>query len=325
MPDRARDERGSAPLNRVSHRAPARCRGCCCRRALRCARRVGGRARIASARLWPAQEYTRVILESAGADRASAHRAARPRAAGARSRRASSCIARARRSSPTRVQRRRSRTSPAIRVGRPSPSVAARRARSQGEVKPQVFALAPVAEFGHRLVLDLYPLMPRRSADGAARARAQRARRAAPPSRPPGATRAAPRRADARRRSAAPPRTHHRRDRPRPRRRGSRARSGRAARTRRTSCWRSRASSRRMLDAEPNMRAMLTRDDDYFVPLARARAEGAARAGRPVRLDPRRRVPRAARARLVGVRAVGAAARPAPRRAGSRSARTPPT
>ena len=53
------------------------------------------------------------------------------------------------------------------------------------------------------------------------------------------------------------------------------------------------------------MRAMLTRDDDYFVPLAAARAEGAPRAGRSVRLDPRRRVPRAARARLVGVRAVG--------------------
>ena len=49
---------------------------------------------------------------------------------------------------------------------------------------------------------------------------------------------------------------------------------------------------------------MLTRDDDYFVPLAHARCEGAPRAGGPVRVDPRRRVPRGARARLVGVRAV---------------------
>src|SRR5205823_6976987 len=28
------------------------------------------------------------------------------------------------------------------------------------EVRPQLFALAPVAEFGHRVVLDLYPVIP---------------------------------------------------------------------------------------------------------------------------------------------------------------------
>ena len=38
------------------------------------------------------------------------------------------------------------------------------------------------------------------------------------------------------------------------------------------------------------MRAVLVRDGDYFVPLARARGQVAARAGRPLRLDPRRRV-----------------------------------
>jgi len=27
-------------------------------------------------------------------------------------------------------------------------------------VKPQVFTLKPIAEYGHRLVLDLYPLVP---------------------------------------------------------------------------------------------------------------------------------------------------------------------
>ena len=30
----------------------------------------------------------------------------------------------------------------------------------KAEVKPDVFALKPVAEYGHRLVLDLYPLVP---------------------------------------------------------------------------------------------------------------------------------------------------------------------
>ena len=28
----------------------------------------------------------------------------------------------------------------------------------KGEVKPQVFTLKPVGEYGHRLVLDLYPV-----------------------------------------------------------------------------------------------------------------------------------------------------------------------
>ena len=28
------------------------------------------------------------------------------------------------------------------------------------EVKPQVFTLKPIAEYGHRLVLDIYPLVP---------------------------------------------------------------------------------------------------------------------------------------------------------------------
>ena len=44
------------------------------------------------------------------------------------------------------------------------------------------------------------------------------------------------------------------------------------------------------------MRAMLTRDDDYYVPLAARVQKARARRGRSLRLDPRRRVPRAARA-----------------------------
>ena len=30
----------------------------------------------------------------------------------------------------------------------------------KSEVKPDLFALTPVAEYGHRLVLDLYPQVP---------------------------------------------------------------------------------------------------------------------------------------------------------------------
>ena len=86
----------------------------------------------------------------------------------------------------------------------------------------------------------------------------------------------------------------------------TRARSAGAARTRRTSCSRSRGSSKRVLDADPNMRVMLTRDDDFFVPLAERVQKARRVAGRPVRLDSRRCVSRAVGARLVGVRAVRA-------------------
>ena len=45
------------------------------------------------------------------------------------------------------------------------------------------------------------------------------------------------------------------------------ARAGRAGCTRRTSCWRSRCSCATASTPIPNMRAMLTRDADFFVPL----------------------------------------------------------
>jgi N-acetylmuramoyl-L-alanine amidase len=47
-----------------------------------------------------------------------------------------------------------------IRAGRNRPGVVRLVIELKGEVKPQVFALAPVGDYGHRLVLDLYPLEP---------------------------------------------------------------------------------------------------------------------------------------------------------------------
>ena len=60
-----------------------------------------------------------------------------------------------------------------------------------------------------------------------------------------------------------------------------------------------------LIDSQPNMRAYLTRDDDYFVPL-HVRVQKARRARRPVRVHPRRRLDQAVRQRFVGVRAVPA-------------------
>jgi N-acetylmuramoyl-L-alanine amidase len=47
-----------------------------------------------------------------------------------------------------------------IRAGRNKPGVVRLVIELKNEVKPQVFTLAPVGEYGNRLVLDLYPLEP---------------------------------------------------------------------------------------------------------------------------------------------------------------------
>ena len=47
-----------------------------------------------------------------------------------------------------------------IRAGRNKPGVVRLVIELKSEVKPQVFSLKPVGEYGHRLVLDLYPLEP---------------------------------------------------------------------------------------------------------------------------------------------------------------------
>jgi len=47
-----------------------------------------------------------------------------------------------------------------IRAGRNKPGVVRLVIELKGEIKPQVFTLQPVGEYGHRLVLDLYPAQP---------------------------------------------------------------------------------------------------------------------------------------------------------------------
>ena len=47
-----------------------------------------------------------------------------------------------------------------LRVGRNRPGVVRLVLDLKTEVKPQVFALRPIADYGHRLVLDIYPVVP---------------------------------------------------------------------------------------------------------------------------------------------------------------------
>ena len=144
-----------------------------------------------------------------------------------------------------------------IRAGRNKPGVVRLVIELKGEIKPQVFTLKPVGEYGHRLVLDLYPAQ---EVDPLMALLEKR--EVAQPNAGPG--RATSR--QARRQARDHPHGHHR-ARPRPRRRGSRRHRPRRQPREGRHAVRSRAASRQKIDAEPNMRSVLTRDGDYFIPL----------------------------------------------------------
>ena len=219
-------------------------------------------ARIASARVWPAQEYTRVIVESNAPLAHQLHVLTNPERLvldldGVD---ASSELLQL----PSRVHASDPYIA-GIRVGRKSPTSLRVVLDLKSEVKPDVFALKPVAEFGHRLVLDLYPLVPLDPLMALLESERQK-ERAAPPPAPDAATaqeRAKPappeNRIAARRITIAIDPGHGGEDPGAIGRRGTCEKNVVLAIAR-------KLKSR--LDAEPNMRAMLTRDDDYFVPLA---------------------------------------------------------
>jgi N-acetylmuramoyl-L-alanine amidase len=114
-------------------------------------------ATVASARLWPAQEYTRLILESSSAVSHQMQPMKNPErlVLDLEDVELSSEIAQ--------LGQRLQPSDPyiqAIRVARFKPGVVRVVLELKAEVNPQLFALQPVADYGYRLVLDLYPLTP---------------------------------------------------------------------------------------------------------------------------------------------------------------------
>jgi len=219
--------------------------------------------RVASARVWPAQEYTRVILEgptpmphqvatvanpprlvldldgvemsAALADLQSLIGASDPYIAG-------------------------------VRIGRPMASVLRVVFDLRGAVNPQVFQLPPVASFGHRLVLDLYPanpvdplmaLLEREEARRVVEAPEGMSSPALVPRESPRVE--VPRGRKSRRIVVAIDPGHGGEDPGAVGRRGTYEKHVVLAISRKL---------KRVLEADPNIRVVLTRDDDYFVPLA---------------------------------------------------------
>ncbi len=139
-----------------------------------------------------------------------------------------------------------------VRVARNRPGVTRIVLDLKAEVRPQVFALPPVGEYGHRLVLDIYPLV---AIDPLAELIEQSNKPVAP-----AAEKAANEKAPevARLATIVIDAGHGGEDPGAIGRRGLREKNVTLAIAKRLKA---------LIDNEPNMRAMLTRDGDFFLPL----------------------------------------------------------
>lgn len=112
---------------------------------------------IASARVWPAQEYTRLTLESSAPILYNIFTVGTP---------ARLVLDLEDVEFNAILEQLPTKISPAdphvsgVRIGRFKPGVVRLVLDLKAQVKPQVFVLKPVGEYGHRLVLDVYPSEP---------------------------------------------------------------------------------------------------------------------------------------------------------------------
>jgi N-acetylmuramoyl-L-alanine amidase len=143
-----------------------------------------------------------------------------------------------------------------LRVGRNRPGVVRVVLDLKTEVKPQVFTLPPVGEYGYRLVLDIYPAVP---VDPLAALIEQSDKKLAalPPA--PSAPTVATEKPNVARLATIVIDAGHGGEDP-----GARGRHGsREKDITLTIARRLKA----LIDVEPNMRAVMTRDGDYYLPL----------------------------------------------------------
>jgi N-acetylmuramoyl-L-alanine amidase len=222
-------------------------------------------ATIASARLWPAQEYTRLILESSSPVPHQMLPMKNPE------RLVLDLEDIELTSELAQLGQRVQPNDPyiqAIRVARFKPGVVRLVLDLKAEVDPQLFALQPVADYGYRVVLDLYPLTPtdpfmalldfEKGGTHDSAIDVVPPDRFGPTERGSSANPSKPRAASRRPIIVAVDPGHGGEDPGAVGPRGTCEKNVTLAIAKRLVA---------MLNAEPNMRAMLTRDDDYFVPL----------------------------------------------------------
>src|SRR5712692_9193597 len=222
---------GSRTAPRVCRRSAARrARGAhAAWRSLACVLAVAcvsaAQAQVVATRIWPAPEYTRLTLESTEELKFSLFSVKDP------GRLVLDLETFELSAALTELHAKVAEEDPYIqglRVGRNRPGVVRLVLDLKTDVKPQVFSLKPIGEYGHRLVLDIYPVVP---------------------GDPPKVARLATIVIDA---------GHGGEDPGAVGRRGSREKDITLTIARRLKA---------LVNAEPNMRAVLTREGDYFLPL----------------------------------------------------------
>ena len=215
---------------------------------------AGAQAQVVSARIWPAKEYTRVTLESKSELKFQLFSVKDPE------RLVLDIEGVEIGPALTELHGKVAEGDPYIdklRAGRNRPGVVRVVIDLKAEVKPQVFTLKPAGEYGHRLVLDLYPVVPFDplaaliEADGKL-PKAEEKRVERDPAPIPGKPKAA-------RLATIVIDPGHGGEDP-----GARGRLG----SREKDITLTIAKRLKVLiDAEPDMRAVLTRDGDFYVPL----------------------------------------------------------
>jgi N-acetylmuramoyl-L-alanine amidase len=220
------------------------------------------RTQVTSARVWPSQDYTRVTLETPAAVKYSVQSVKDPE------RLVLDLEGVDITPSLTELADKIGPADPyikSVRFGRFKPGVTRVVFDLKSEVRPQVFPLAPVGDYGHRLVLDLYPVVPndpliafldKIQAERAAAA--ARAAESAPPASDPVAVAAQKPRPVDRLIIVAIDAGHGGED------PGARGRGGTYEKDVTLAIAK---KLKERIDQEPNMRALLTRDADYYMPL----------------------------------------------------------
>lgn len=230
-------------------------------------------SKIAATRVWPAADYTRVTFESAGPIQHKLFSLENP------DRLVLDLEDTDLTPALTALADRVGDKDPyvkAVRVGRFRPGTIRLVFDLKASVKPQAFSLAPVGDYGHRLVLDIYPLVPPDPLLAFLdRHQAQTGSPPEPANREPAPARAEP---DVSPSGGRPPVLQSRKGRPASTRLitvaidaghggedpGALGRNG----TREKDVTLAIAKKlKERIDREPNMRAFLVRDGDYYIPL----------------------------------------------------------
>lgn len=219
---------------------------------------AAAQAQVVSSRIWPARDYTRVTLESKSELRYTLISVKNPERLvidleGVELNAALAALDGKVATGDPYIEK--------LRVGRNRPGVVRLVLDLKTEVKPQAFTLKPIADYGHRLVIDLYPVVPQDPLAALIEAQGRPAAREPALDKPAEAT--------AERPPADKPKVArlatividpgHGGEDP-----GARGRLGTREKDV-TLLIGKRLKA--LIDAEPDMRAVLTRDADFYVPL----------------------------------------------------------